>query len=227
MAQTWVELAHELGASDVVVIPHVLPAELDARLSRVALRRRRDRSDHSNPVFLYYGRWAESKGVDILADALRRIGDLAPEPELRVFGNGDRKWLEHCFDDVRSARVHLGAWLSDDDKLRELEIATALVYPSRVEAFGQTLLEAMRAGVPIITTEAGAIPEVVTGYPLALMVPPGDSSALAAALRDVIEHRWPPEPTGDSFERTSRSEVVALIGALYERLSTKRSHHAA
>lgn len=227
LASIWVELARELGALDVVVVPHVLTAQLDADLSEVASTRVRKRDGRKPPVFLYYGRWSKSKGIDILADALRQLGDDAPVSTLRVFGNGDRDWLEQCFQDIGSVSVHLGAWLSDEDKLQELEEATVLVHPSRVEAFGQTLLETMRAGVPIITTDAGAISEVVAGYPLVRFVPPNDSAALASALRDVLDGHWPPAPTTASFERTSRAETVSQLAALYERLTKARRGNAA
>ena len=63
--------------------------------------------------------------------------------------------------------------------------ASLLVYPSRMEGFGFPPLEAMAAGVPVLTTDAGSIPEVVADA--AEVVPPGDADALGLALRALAD----------------------------------------
>jgi glycosyltransferase involved in cell wall biosynthesis len=55
-----------------------------------------------------------------------------------------------------------------------------LVYPSRSEGFGYPPLEAMAAGVPVVASRAGSVPEVCGGA--ADLVPPGDPVALARAM---------------------------------------------
>jgi len=67
---------------------------------------------------------------------------------------------------------------------RLLAGATVLAYPSLYEGFGLPTLEAMAAGVPVVTTNAGALPEVVGDA--AVLVEPGDTDALAAALESVL-----------------------------------------
>jgi len=73
-----------------------------------------------------------------------------------------------------------------DDQLRWQLLSEALVfvYPSVYEGFGFPPLEAMRAGVPVITTTVGSLPEVVGDG--AVMIPPGDSMRLAQALENLI-----------------------------------------
>jgi glycosyltransferase involved in cell wall biosynthesis len=66
-----------------------------------------------------------------------------------------------------------------------LEGALALAYPSVYEGFGFPPLEAMAAGVPVVATSAGAVPEVVGDA--AELVAPGDHEAMAAALARVID----------------------------------------
>jgi glycosyltransferase involved in cell wall biosynthesis len=65
--------------------------------------------------------------------------------------------------------------------------AAVLAYPSRYEGFGFPPLQAMAAGVPVVATAAGSVPEVVGTA--AATVPPGDPGAMAAALARVLDDR--------------------------------------
>lgn len=62
--------------------------------------------------------------------------------------------------------------------------ASVFVHPSREEGMGQAVVEAMLAGVPVVATAAGGVPEVVGAY--GLLVPPGDPDALRSALRRAL-----------------------------------------
>jgi glycosyltransferase involved in cell wall biosynthesis len=84
----------------------------------------------------------------------------------------------------RDRIVRLG-YVDDDVLQGVLAGATVLAYPSVYEGFGFPPLEAMAAGVPVVATAAGSIPEVVGDG--ALLVPPGDTDALAAALVTVLD----------------------------------------
>jgi glycosyltransferase involved in cell wall biosynthesis len=63
-----------------------------------------------------------------------------------------------------------------------LALCAAVVLPSRQEAFGRVLIEAMAAGVPVIATAVGGIPEVCTDGLTGFLVPPEDAEALAVAI---------------------------------------------
>ncbi len=68
----------------------------------------------------------------------------------------------------------------------EYRRADIFCLPSRQEGFGIVFLEAMAAGVPIIATRAAAVPEVIADGECGILVPPGDESALAAALERLL-----------------------------------------
>lgn len=79
--------------------------------------------------------------------------------------------------------VRLG-WVDDDQRLALLRGASVVGYASRYEGFGLVPLEAIAAGTPVVATAVGALPEVLADG--ALLVPPGDVAALAAALGRVL-----------------------------------------
>ena len=77
----------------------------------------------------------------------------------------------------------------DHDRIVELYAeAEAAVVPSLYEGFSLPAIEAMACGVPLVSTTGGALPEVVGGHDdTALLVPPGDSGALAAAISRLLD----------------------------------------
>ena len=79
--------------------------------------------------------------------------------------------------------VRLG-YVSEPQRSRLLRGATLVAYPSLYEGFGFPPLEAMAAGVPVVATTAGALPEVVGDG--AELVSPGDANALAAAIDRLV-----------------------------------------
>lgn len=91
--------------------------------------------------------------------------------------------LERAVDAARfRSRIVMTGYVPDIDHL--LRGASVLAYPSLYEGFGLPTLEAMAAGVPVVTTTAGALPEVVGDA--AVLVRPGDTDALAGALELVL-----------------------------------------
>lgn len=84
-----------------------------------------------------------------------------------------------------AARIVRPGYVEDADLAELIRAATVLAYPSRYEGFGFPPLQAMAAGVPVVTTDAGSIPEVVGDA--AVTVPIGDTAALAEALAHVLD----------------------------------------
>jgi len=95
--------------------------------------------------------------------------------------------LEHQLDRLRlTGRVSLLGDLDNEALERQYERADVFVLPSYLEGYGMALAEAVAHGLPVISTTAGAIPETVPAA-AGLLVPPGDSRALATALASLMD----------------------------------------
>ncbi len=124
------------------------------------------------------GRLAPGKGIDTLLDAWR-LSSAARERRLTVIGDGP---LAERLRAGAPSRVDFVGWLSRDDVARRMLSARALVMPTEwYEPFGMVLIEAMSAGVPIVTTTMAGARAIVGGSD-ELVVPPRRPAALAAAL---------------------------------------------
>jgi glycosyltransferase involved in cell wall biosynthesis len=113
----------------------------------------------------------------------------ADDQDVRLVVAGARGWGSNDFDAARTAarhrdRVRTLGYVSADDRADLLAGASVLAFPSHYEGFGFPPLEAMAAGVPVVASRAGAVPEVVGDS--ALLVEPDDADALAGALQVVL-----------------------------------------
>ena len=113
----------------------------------------------------------------------------AEEPDVALVIGGPDGWGAAEFNAAVNRASHrdrirrLG-WLEDGARGDLLAGAAALAYPSRYEGFGFPPLEAMQAGVPVVASTAGSLPEVLGDG--AVLVDPDDVDALAAALGRVV-----------------------------------------
>lgn len=130
---------------------------------------------------LFVGRLDRQKGVDVLYEALRRLG---PRASALVVGSavvaGERGATA-----PDNARV-LG-WLPRERVAAYYRAAQVLVVPSRWEGFGLVALEAMRAGRAVIASKVGGLPEVVDDGVSGLLFSPGLGPQPAADLAGMLE----------------------------------------
>lgn len=130
------------------------------------------------------GRLVRQKGIDLLLRAWRQSRDELAAHRLLIAGDGpERGRLQELAD-----RLGLGArvsFLGTVERARLVELmlgAAAFAFPSRQEAFGLALLEAMAAGTPAVATRVGGIPEFASDGESALLVAPENSAELSRAL---------------------------------------------
>lgn len=141
---------------------------------------------------LAVGRLSRYKGFDVLIEALARVTDA----RLLLVGDGE------CAHELRNqaerrgvqSRVRFAGSIDDTALADAYAQADAFVLPSldRGEAFGMVLLEAMRAGRPVIASDiAGSgIASVVADRETGVLVRPGDPESLAEAIRSLRDPAW-------------------------------------
>jgi glycosyltransferase involved in cell wall biosynthesis len=125
-----------------------------------------------------------------LPSLVRAFSSLAAgQPDLRLVLAGPDGWGADALAQAIAGsgvgdRITRLGWLDDPERSALLRGAAVLAYPSVYEGFGLPPLEAMAAGVPVVSTTAGSLPEVLGEA--ALLVPPHDAEALAGALEQVL-----------------------------------------
>ncbi len=134
----------------------------------------------------YVGRLEARKGVAVLIDAVADVDDV----ELVLVGEGPDRLTFEAQVTRRgvSGRVRIEGYTTQDrlpEVYRRFDVLVvpSLETPGWIEQFGRVAVEAMAAGVPVVASDSGSLPEVLGGA--GVLVRPGDDRALAAALTEL------------------------------------------
>lgn len=139
------------------------------------------------PTFSYLGRLKRYKRVDLILRGFREL-DMA-NARLEIAGAGDdRRRLEELTASLDlSQQVTFLGRISEEDKLHLLRHSWALVFTSPKEGWGITNLEAAACGTPVVASNSPGIRESVRDGETGFLVPHGDVSALAGAMRRLAQ----------------------------------------
>ncbi len=187
------------------------------------------------PTFVCVASLREYKGHAVLLDAVRLLRERGSNARVMLVGDGElRGALEARIarEGLRD-RVELLGALPHQEIPALLRSATAMVLPSVTARDGQmegipvALMEAMAAGIPVISTRLSGIPELVRDGETGLLVPERDPAALAAAMErlaaDVgLAAHLADEAREAVRERFDRSRNVARLAALFESVAPRR-----
>jgi len=137
------------------------------------------------PAVLYVGRIDYIKGVDLLVKAVALVKRRCPRICLHIVGSGPK--LREIRELISSLKLEENivthGFIAGDMKDRLYLACDIVVVPSRNETFGITVLEAMRAGKPLIVSNRGALPELVKHNINGLVVELKPQSFAAAILK--------------------------------------------
>lgn len=170
--------------------------------------------DRERAIF-FVGRHEPRKGLGVLLEAM---GHLPGDTRLWVASDGpETAGLRERYRD--DARIEWLGRISDEEKVARMKRASVFCAPSlRGESFGVVLLEAMAAGTPVVASDIDGYRNVATDGVNASLVPPGDSSALAAALARAIADPWHGERLRAAGLRHASEFSMDLLARRYVEL---------
>jgi len=139
------------------------------------------------PTVLMMGEIGERKGAFDLVQAIPKILSSVPEARFRFAGNGETEKLQQMVDDLGiSDHVDVMGWTAGQDKIDAFQAADVYCLPSYAENLPVSVLEAMAARLPVVGTPVAGTPEEIIEGETGYMVEPGDITALAARLIELL-----------------------------------------
>lgn len=184
---------------------------------------------------LFVGRLVERKGVHHLIDALAAVRSDR-DVRLDVVGDGpERETLEARAHGLGlDSAVHFRGFVPEDELGRRYSATDAFILPATydrkgdVEGLGVVLIEALAHGKPVIASDAGGIPDIVHHERTGLLVPPGDSAALARAIERLAADPGLAARLGRAGREHVRQNfdwdvIIPRLAGLYDRLVERAS----
>lgn len=170
---------------------------------------------------LFVGRLGNRKGA---YDLVRAVA-MTESVRVVLVGDGEVDELRSLAKDLRLLdRVDVRSWTEGDEKVGLIQSARAFVLPSHAEGLPMALLEAMAAGLPVIATPVGGIPEIVDDGVTGMLISPGDLECLAAALTRLWDDAEMRACLGEAArervaDRFGVERAVEALVALYDEVT--------
>jgi len=206
----------------ITLVPNAVA--LDRFPDAATARSARPASATGRPTVLTVARLDPQKGLQHLVSAAA----LLPQVRFMIVGDGpERSALEARITQLGlEDQVHLLGFRRDIPEL--LAECDLFVLPSLFEGFPLSVLEAMAAGKAVVTSDIGGTDEAVVHRETGLLVPPGDATALAAAIRTLLgdpglAKRFGEAGQAKALREFSAGRVVRRVSEIYEELLDARS----
>ena len=189
-------LLQEWGTiSEVVVIPHAIP---DVELAP-SVATPRDGDDHALTIG-FFGRWSDEKAPDLFVEIARSVDRSC---DARYLMTGDGPMHETVRDLIRKYRLQdrleTPGFVKDVASL--MASVDVVVVPSRLDGMPLVVLEAMKAGKPIVSSAVGSIPEVIDDGHTGYLCQPGDIEGFAARILELARDQTLRQAIGTAASR--------------------------
>lgn len=162
----------------------------------------------SSPVIGTVGRLAEIKQFDVLIRAFAEVRQGRPDAHLLFVGDGPQRLaLEQLREQIGLGPfVHFAGYRTNVSEY--LHVMSCFALTSRSEGTPQAVLEACVAGLPVVATRVGGLPEVIDDGRTGILLNPGDERALAHALLELLDNQQLARSMGDA----GRQHVESVYG---------------
>jgi len=146
-----------------------------------------DEQLRANNEILFMAPLIREKGIYTLLDAFKIVQKTLPSVGLVACGSGEDEQVKTYAERIGVAnKTEFPGWVTGKQKQAYYQRAAVFCLPSFADALPMANLDAMAAGLPVVSTLHGGIPEAVTDGTTGLLVPPHDAEALAKALLRVL-----------------------------------------
>jgi len=190
------------------------------------------RQEPGQNLVLFLGRLEARKGIFDLLEAVSALRASVPDVRLVCAGEGDRGAIVRYAERLGIAdAVKFTGWVGPSGKRALLENAAVLALPSYDEALPMSVLEAMSAGVPVVVSPVGALPEVVVDGVTGQLVAPGDTASLKRALGKLLLDRKLNARMGAAARESVRlrfapERVIPQLEDVYEAVGLRSAARA-
>jgi glycosyltransferase involved in cell wall biosynthesis len=174
---------------------------------------------------------AHYKGLPDLIAAISLLHEDRPTVRLEVVGDGDgmADHIAFCQQRGLADNVTFVGRLDRVALAAAYQRASVLALPTYFESFGSVLAEAMSTGRPVVSTKVGGVPALVSNGVDGVLVTPGDVSALASAIRNLLEDQALATEMGRRGAQKVRSELswntqADRTCAVFEKALSLRRH---
>jgi len=189
------------------------------------------KSNNDEIILLFMSRFVAAKGIFELLDAFNNIQKNYPDISLNLLGDGpERSAIEKRIAELNLQKnVKLPGYISGHEKAQELINADIFILPSyHGEGCPIALLEAMAAGLPVITTAVGGIPDIISDGENGILLENHTSSAIEKGIKTMLENKIKLKETGMlnkkiAWEKYESKIVTSKIEKIYEKISKTSS----
>jgi glycosyltransferase involved in cell wall biosynthesis len=209
-------VAHDLRKSGTRAghISVLYNCSVESPRAKWAARQRTGSLDLRQPAIVTVAGMNLRKNIDGLIDAFTRISAAHPEAHLYLVGDGpDRQTFEQlAAKSSARERIHFEGFQADPAPY--MRAAHVFVLASHRESFGMVLHEARENGAPIIATAVDGIPEALDNGAAGVLVPAGDTEALAGAIDLLLRD----EETRQRWKLAGKSNLGQTVASLAEQV---------
>lgn len=221
-------ISRGVAASKIAVIP--VAQDLEGLLALPAYAAQEGRPF----TFIAPCRFVQQKGLDVLLEAFALMRSRGVDARLLIVGSGPlESWVHKTIHAKGLAdRVDMRGWMASQDLWEE---AHGLVLSSRYEGWGRTIVEAMAAGVPVVTTDVGCVGSFFRPNIDGLVAPVGNAGALSEKMEQMVNDadlrrkmcaeartRVRPLTTRSELHDEQREGWQSVLGMLAERTQSIR-----
>lgn len=168
-------------------------------------------------LIIHAAKLYDHKGFDVTIDCARLLESTQPTLHFALLGDGpEESSLKQRAKDVGNVSFmgrqnNMGDWFC---------AANLLTHPSYSEGLGSVILEASKAGLPVVATKAGGIPDIIEDGVNGLLVEPGNPEALANAIARIASDQGLREKIIQNATEKLRNFEISHTAKLYEKLYT-------